>query len=43
MTLISNNVIQLDSYGHVSAIYDIISHNIPSHVWFMETNAHMFY
>ena len=42
MTLISNNVIQLDSYGHVSAIY-IISHNIPSHVWFMETNAHMFY
>ena len=28
--VISNNVFLLDSYDHVSAIYNILSHNIPS-------------
>ena len=41
--VISNDVFQLDSYSHVSVIYNILSHNIPSCVWHIKTYAHMFY
>ena len=27
----------------ITAIYDIVSHDTPSHVWDIETCAHMFY
>ena len=33
----SNNVFWLDSYGHVSVIYNILSHDTPSFVWHIET------
>ena len=34
---------QLNSCVHVSVIYNILSHDIPSRVWLIETYAHMFY
>ena len=33
----------VDSYGHVSFIYNIQSHDIPNRVWHIKTYAHMFY
>ena len=37
----SNDVFSLDSYDHVSVIYNILIHNIPSRVWHIETYAHI--
>ena len=33
----SNNIFWLDSYGHVSVIYSILSHDTPSFVWHIKT------
>ena len=41
--VVSNNAFQLDSYGHVSVIYNVRHHNIPSCVWHRKTYGHMFY
>ena len=40
--VISNDVFHLDSYGHVSVIYNILSHDIPSCVCHIEVYAQMF-
>ena len=36
-------IVSLDTYGHVSVIYNILCHDIPSRVWHIETYAYMFH